>query len=143
MNTCLKNNHEIILYTKNITKSFGGKRIIEDISIELYKNEIVCLLGVSGIGKSTLFNVLSGLLMPDSGAVYLNGTDITGKPGNVSYMHQKDLLLPFKNIIDNVSLPLQLKGHNKKTARIKASEYMELFGLSGYEKKYPGQLSGE
>ncbi len=82
------------------------KNIIEDISIELHDNEIVCLLGTSGGGKTTLFNVIAGLLVPDQGGVFLNGEDISGKPGHISYMLQKDLLLPYKTIEDNVALPL-------------------------------------
>ena len=73
--------------------------VVEDISIELKKGEIVSLLGVSGVGKTTLFNILSGLLAPDEGKVFLKCEDITGKPGSVSYMLQKDLLLPHKKII--------------------------------------------
>ncbi len=130
------------LTAKGITVSFDGIKIIEDISIELKKDEIVCLLGVSGAGKTTLFNVLSGLLYPDTGAVELDGKDITGKAGKISYMLQKDLLLPFKTILDNVSLPLRIKGVKKKTARETAARYFEEFGLEGTQKKYPNQLSG-
>lgn len=127
---------------KNITVSYEGANIIEDISIELNKGEIVCLLGVSGVGKTTLFNVISGLLKPDEGVVELDGRDITGKAGNVSYMLQKDLLLPYKTIIDNVSLPLVIRGKKKQKAREITAKYFEEFGLEGTEKKYPFQLSG-
>ncbi len=130
------------LTAKGITVSFDGIKIIEDISIELNKEEIVCLLGVSGAGKTTLFNVLSGLLYPDTGTVELDGADITGKAGKISYMLQKDLLLPFKTILDNVSLPLMIKGIKKRTARKTAVRYFEEFGLEGTQKKYPNQLSG-
>ena len=130
------------LTARGIHVSFDGTKIIEDISIELNKDEIVCLLGVSGAGKTTLFNVLSGLLVPDSGTVELDGADITGKAGKISYMLQKDLLLPFKTILDNVSLPLRIKGLKKSSARETASRYFEEFGLDGTQKKYPHQLSG-
>ncbi len=130
------------LTAKGITVSFDGIKIIEDISVELKKNEIVCLLGVSGAGKTTLFNVLSGLLYPDTGTVELDGADITGKAGKISYMLQKDLLLPFKTILDNVSLPLRIKGVKKSTARQTADKYFAEFGLEGTQKKYPNQLSG-
>jgi len=131
-----------MLTANNITVSYDGTKIIEDISIELNKYEIVCLLGVSGGGKTTLFNVISGLLPPDSGTVLLDDENITGKAGNVSYMLQKDLLLPFKTIIDNVSLPLIIRGVKKKEARETASKLFEEFGLEGTEKKFPQQLSG-
>jgi len=130
------------LTAKGINVSFDGNKIIEDISIELKKGEIVCLLGVSGAGKTTLFNVLSGLLLPESGKVELNNEDITGKAGKLSYMLQKDMLLPFKTILDNVSLPLVIKGVKNKEAREKASVYFEEFGLEGTQNKYPNQLSG-
>lgn len=130
------------LTASNVSVSFDGIKIIEDISIELNQGEIVCLLGVSGAGKTTLFNVLSGLLMPDTGIVTMNDIPITGQAGKVSYMLQKDLLLPFKTVIDNVALPLLIKGMNKKKARIEASKYFEEFGLKGTEYKYPNQLSG-
>ena len=139
MNTSAENT---VLSAENISKSFDGKKIINNINIHLENREIVSLLGQSGVGKSTLFNVLSGLYFPDSGKVTLNGEDITGKPGKVSYMLQKDLLLPYKTVLDNTSLPLIIKGEKKRTAREKAAELFSKFGLDGCEKKYPSQLSG-
>ncbi|MGL5257994.1 MAG: ABC transporter ATP-binding protein, partial [Proteocatella sp.] len=126
----------------NISKTYQNEAIIENITVSLEKGELVSLLGPSGIGKTTLFNIMSGLENPDSGKVMLDGNDITLLPGQVSYMQQKDLLLPFMKIIDNVSVPLRLKGMDKKSAREKASEYMVEFGLEGCEEKYPSQLSG-
>ena len=126
----------------DVSKSFDGRKIIEDISIELKEGELVSLLGTSGGGKTTLFNVIAGLHEPDQGKVYIDGTDVTGQSGHVRYMLQKDLLLPYKTIEDNVSLPLILKGVNKQEARTKVRQYFEEFGLSGTEKKYPYQLSG-
>ena len=134
--------NEPILTAEHITKSFGGTVIIKDIDIHLKKSEIVSLIGQSGAGKTTLFNVLSGLLTPESGRVLLRSKDITGKPGHISYMLQKDLLLPYRTIVDNVSLPLVIQGENKKASREKASALFDRFGLTGCEKKYPSQLSG-
>jgi ABC-type nitrate/sulfonate/bicarbonate transport system ATPase subunit len=130
------------LTANHISVSYEGSKIIEDISIELNKGEIVCLLGVSGAGKTTLFNVISGLLIPETGMVKLDDEDITGNAGKVSYMLQKDLLLPYKTILDNVSLPLIIQGKKKKYARETASKYFEEFGLEGTQLKYPNQLSG-
>lgn len=130
------------LEIKNVSKSFDGKPVLKDISIQLNKGELVCLLGVSGSGKTTLFNIISGLLQPDVGSVFLDGEDITGKPGHISYMLQKDLLLPYRTVEDNVALPLLLKGVKKKASRTQVFPMFEMFGLDGVQKKYPHQLSG-
>ncbi|MEF9959155.1 MAG: ATP-binding cassette domain-containing protein, partial [Niameybacter sp.] len=100
----------------HVAKSYDGRQIIEDITIQVEKGELVALLGVSGIGKTTLFNILSGLETPDEGQVLLKGEVVTSQTGYASYMQQKDLLLPYKKVIDNVSLPLILKGISKKQA---------------------------
>ena len=100
------------------------------------------MLGPSGVGKTTLFNVLSGVDKPDAGKVFLESEDITGASGKVSYMLQKDLLLEYRTVIDNVILPLLIRGENKKTARDFAIGFFPMFGLEGYENYYPNQLSG-
>ena len=130
------------LEVNHISKSFDGKPILQDISIALNQGELVSLLGVSGGGKTTLFNIIAGLLPPDEGNVILNGKDITNQPGQISYMMQKDLLLPYRTIEDNAALPLLLKGVNKRDARAQVSPLFAQFGLEGTQKKYPAQLSG-
>lgn len=131
-----------ILTAEKINKSFGDKHVLRDISLNLEEGEFVSILGVSGGGKTTLFNVLSGLFKPESGNVFLYGEDITGKPGKISYMLQKDLLLPFKRVIDNAALPLVIKGKSKKEARLEADKYFKVFGLDGTQMLYPYALSG-
>ena len=131
-----------VLEVKGVSKSFDGEEIIQDISLELKEGEIVSLLGVSGGGKTTLFNIIAGLSTPDEGNIYLEGQEITGKPGNISYMLQKDLLLPYRTLLDNVALPLTIRGMKKSEAREKAAGYFEEFGLEGAEKKYPAEISG-
>ena len=130
------------LEVNHISKCFDGKPILQDISITLNQGELVSLLGVSGGGKTTLFNIIAGLLPPDEGNVILNGKDITNQPGQISYMMQKDLLLPYRTIEDNAALPLLLKGVNKRDARAQVSPLFAQFGLEGTQKKYPAQLSG-
>lgn len=130
------------LIVKNVTLAYENEPVIENVSLELHNKELVCLLGASGGGKTTLFNVISGLNVPSSGNVYLDGEDITGKPGYISYMLQKDLLLPYKTIEDNVALPLLIRGEKKKMARDKVNGYFKEFGLEGTQRKYPHQLSG-
>lgn len=130
------------LEVRNISLSFGDKQVLRNVSIHLKEGELVCLLGVSGGGKTTLFNVISGLLRPDEGQVFLDGEDVTGQPGRISYMLQKDLLLPYRTVEDNVALPLMLRGVKKKEARAQAVALFPQFGLEGTEKMWPGQLSG-
>ena len=130
------------LRAEGICKSYDGRAILQDVSLHLEQGELVCLLGVSGAGKTTLFHSLSGLEAPEAGRVLLNGEDITGRPGRVSYMLQRDLLLPHKKIPDNVALPLVIRGEKPRAAREKALAYFPQFGLEGTEDKYPAQLSG-
>ena len=132
-----------VLEVKNVTFSYDGvNKILNDINLRLNDGELVCLLGVSGGGKTTLFNIIAGLLEPQQGQVLLNGEDITGQSGKVSYMLQKDMLLPYRTVEDNVALPLIIKGMKKKEAREKVGAYFEEFGIEGTQKRYPVELSG-
>jgi ABC-type nitrate/sulfonate/bicarbonate transport system ATPase subunit len=116
--------------------------IIEDVSFYLDENEFVTLIGPSGCGKSTIFNMIAGIVPIEQGKVFIDGRDCTGEVGQVSYMYQKDLLLPWKKVIDNTTLPLIIKGESVREARKKVITYLKLFGLEGFEYKYPFQLSG-
>ena len=131
-----------ILTADNISKTYGENQVLKDINISLGAGELVSILGVSGVGKTTLFNVLSGLILPDTGRVTLKGEDVTGQTGRLSYMQQKDLLLEHKTVLDNTALPLILSGMKKTAARDMAADYFDQFGLHGTENKYPSQLSG-
>lgn len=126
----------------HVTKSFEGTEVLKDVSLFLREREIVSLLGMSGGGKTTLFHVISGLMKPDGGQVFLDGCEVTGKAGQISYMLQKDLLLPYETVADNVALPLRVSGVRKKEARAQAIAHFAAFGLAGTENKYPSQLSG-
>ena len=128
--------------TINLSKSYDNREIIKNINITLNNRELVSLLGISGTGKTTLFHIIAGLVLPDSGQVLLDGNNITGQPGKISYMLQKDLLFPYKKIIDNICLPLSIKGTKKHEARKQVLPYFQEFGLQGTEYKYPHQLSG-
>jgi ABC-type nitrate/sulfonate/bicarbonate transport system ATPase subunit len=132
----------ILFNCENITKNYEDDPVVRDISLELPEGGFISLLGPSGVGKTTLFNVLSGVDVPDAGKVFLSGEDITGISGKVSYMLQKDLLLEYRTVLDNVILPLLIRGEKKKTAREAAAGFFSMFGLAGYEKKYPNELSG-
>ena len=130
------------LSIRNISKSFDDKPVLHDVNLTLHPGEIVSLLGISGGGKTTLFNIIAGLMTPDGGDVTLDGESIVGKPGRISYMLQKDLLLPHKTLIDNIALPLILRGVKKRDARETVASHLKQFGLDGYEKKHPSELSG-
>lgn len=130
------------LVVSHVSKAYGRAQVLEDVSVLVGEGEIVCVLGVSGVGKTTLFNLISGLEVPDKGEVFLDGQEITGKPGEVSYMLQKDMLLPYRTIEDNVILPLLIRGEKKRAARERVQGFFDEFGIEGTQKMYPGQLSG-
>ncbi len=116
--------------------------VLAGISLEAGENEFVGIVGPSGCGKSTLFNVVAGLMIPASGRVYLDGLDVTGSPGHVAYMMQKDLLLCWRIILDNVTLGPELAGKPRSSFRHRALDLMRDFGLEGFEYFYPSALSG-
>lgn len=125
-----------------ISAGYEGKLVIRNIDLSVEEGKIVSIIGLSGVGKTTLFNVIAGLLAPDKGKVLLNGKDITNKPGNISYMLQKDLLLPFRTVIDNISLPLIIKGIPKRLAHKQVLPHLESFSLLDKAHRYPHELSG-
>ncbi len=131
------------LEARNLTLVWGnGQVVAKDISIELQPGTITCLVGRSGCGKTTLLHALAGLLQPQEGRVLLHGSDVTGRPGHIGYMLQKDLLIPSKRIIDNVALPLELKGVSRSEARTRAQEMLERGGLERVAQSWPHELSG-
>src|SRR5688572_18887737 len=117
---------------------------LEDLSLTVMPGEFVTVIGPSGSGKSTLFNLIVGLLEPDSGEICIDGR-ICGarqRTGMISYMPQKDLLLPWRTVIDNAILPLEVHGMPKSEARSRAREILPLFGLADFADAYPNALSG-
>lgn len=132
------------LEVRNLTLAWEGSETptVSDVSLAVAPGEMVCLVGRSGCGKSTLFHGMAGLTTPVSGSVLLHGEDVTGRPGRVSYMLQKDLLLPQRTIMANVCLPLTLAGTPRVAAREKAEPLFERFGLNGTQDSYPSELSG-
>lgn len=116
--------------------------MLNDINLEIAEGEFVCILGASGCGKSTLFNAVSGLLKVDGGSIRLENEDVIGKPGRVGYMLQKDLLLPWRTVLDNIVLGASLTRGASLTDRDKAAELANHYGLGGYLDHYPHALSG-
>ena len=129
-----------ILDIKNLSYSFGNNPILKDINIHVNENEMVAIVGSSGVGKSTLFNLIAGVLKKQVGEITINGSnDYIGK---VAYMLQKDLLFEHKTIIDNIILPLIIAKVNKKEALEEGNKILKQFNLDKYANKYPQQLSG-
>ncbi|HVW18469.1 MAG TPA: ABC transporter ATP-binding protein [Solirubrobacteraceae bacterium] len=116
--------------------------VLDGLDLVAEENQFVAVVGPTGSGKSTLFHILAGLLAPTSGGVYVDGRDITGSTGHVAYMMQKDLLLGWRRVIDNIALGPELAGEPRAAARERAREMMPMFGLGGFEDFYPAGLSG-
>ena len=129
-----------ILEVKNLSYSFGNNPILKDINIHVNENEIVAIVGSSGVGKSTLFNLIAGVLKKQVGEISINGSN--NYIGKVAYMLQKDLLFEHKTIINNVILPLIIAKVNKKKALEEGNKILKQFNLDRYANKYPQQLSG-
>ena len=134
------------LEVRNLTQTFIQKAeqlpVLDDLNFSVDDGEFVALLGPSGCGKSTLFNIISGLLAPDTGKIYLNGKRISGNTGDFAYMQQKDLLLPWRTVLRNVLVGPEIQGEPLDTAKEEAQQRLIQLGLSGFENSYPMQLSG-
>lgn len=128
------NSYQSKILLNGISKSYDGMKILKDISFNVNKGELVTIVGPSGSGKSTIFNIITKLTEVDGGSLNING--------DVSYMYQKDMMVPWKKVIDNIAIPLVLKGMKKKEAREVVEKYIDIFGLEGFQEKYPSQLSG-
>ncbi|MFZ7102226.1 MAG: ABC transporter ATP-binding protein [Peptococcaceae bacterium] len=128
---------------ENLSYSYGQKyqQIFDKLSFNVQDSEFTALVGPSGCGKTTLFHILAGLIDDFSGEVVMNGTtkDLLGK---ISLMPQQDLLLPWRTVVENGALPLEIKGVGRKEAQKEVRELLTKFGLQGYENLYPYQLSG-
>ncbi|WP_088294132.1 ABC transporter ATP-binding protein [Bacillus mycoides] len=127
-----------ILQFHNVSFHYDEKPIINELNASIQDKEFVSIIGPSGCGKSTLFRLITGLEEASTGQIELTKT----KSHPVGYMPQKDMLLPWRTIIENAALPLECQGVQKKEAQVKAKELLHKFGLQGYEKKYPKDLSG-
>jgi len=121
----------------------SSKPIFKQISLEVQAGEFVSVIGASGSGKSTLFKLVTGLLEPDQGEILINRSNGSAKRlGSVGYMPQKDLLLPWRTVLDNVLLPLEVTKEKKKSKLPEVREWLVRFGLADYENSYPNELSG-
>jgi NitT/TauT family transport system ATP-binding protein len=134
------------LSLRGIHKSFASKgstlQVLNGVDIDVAAGGFISVIGPSGCGKTTVFNIIAGLLKPDAGTLQVDGIAVSDLRGRVGYMMQKDLLFPWRTVIENVVLGLELKKVSKAEARETALEYLHIYGLSGFENAYPRTLSG-
>jgi NitT/TauT family transport system ATP-binding protein len=134
------------LSLRNVRKSFPARhrdvQVLDGLNMDIYEGEFVSVIGPSGCGKSTIFNIIAGLLEPDEGSILYEGERVANLRGRVGYMMQKDLLFPWRTVLGNVLLGLESKGITGPEARENAREYLNSYGLSGFENAYPRTLSG-
>ena len=116
--------------------------VLREVSLTVRAGEFVSIIGPSGCGKSTLLNIVSGLLDADTGTVSLNGDLSARRLGNVAYMQQRDLLMPWRDVLDNAALGIELAGVPRSVSRARALDALPVFGLEGFGAAYPAQLSG-
>jgi ABC-type nitrate/sulfonate/bicarbonate transport system ATPase subunit len=131
----------------DVAKTFATRRgaavtALAPVTLAIARGTFLTILGPSGCGKSTIFNIIAGLEMPSGGNVTLDGTSILGMSGVVAYMLQKDLLLPWRSILDNVVLGMEIDRIPRAEARARALPLLERYGLGGFEHRYPAELSG-
>jgi ABC-type nitrate/sulfonate/bicarbonate transport system ATPase subunit len=135
------------LELRNIGKTFSNPGaetfVLKELSLHVKEGDFVSIIGPSGSGKSTVFHIIGGLLRPDQGDILLDGQDITGKRGHISYMPQQHSLLPWRTVLENTILAVEVSGvTSKRLAREQAEEWLAKVGLQGYESAYPDVLSG-
>ena len=134
------------LQVNGVSKKFGAGETavaaLDQISFTLDKGRFLSILGPSGCGKSTLFNIIAGLMAPDDGTVTLGGQSLVMNPGMTGYMLQKDLLLPWRTIADNIILPRTLRGISRRKALQEAASDVQACGLTSMLNRRPDELSG-
>jgi ABC-type nitrate/sulfonate/bicarbonate transport system ATPase subunit len=130
------------LELRKLHKRFGDLDVLADISLSVQPGEFVSILGPSGAGKSTIFKLLTGGLRPDGGAILFDGAALAEETQPFAFMPQRDALMPWRRIIDNTTLGLEVQGMARQQARQRVAPLFAEFGLDGFEQHYPAQLSG-
>ncbi|WP_298974143.1 ABC transporter ATP-binding protein [uncultured Roseobacter sp.] len=131
-----------ILEMKNVGVTLGNTAVLDDISMRVAEGEFISILGPSGAGKSTIFRLLTGALQHDRGAITCNGRPLAQNQQGFAFMPQRDALMPWRRILDNLTLGLEVQGMTRKDARDRVMLFLHDFGLIGFEQHYPAQLSG-
>lgn len=130
-----------LLEVRGVSRAFGGRAVLDRVSFDVAAGEIVALLGPSGSGKSTLLSILTGVLDADAGEIRYGGAPLSGRRP-FACMPQRDALLPWRRIIDNAGLGLEVAGLSRREARGRVAGLLDRFGLAGAGRLYPRQLSG-
>ena len=137
---------EAALVVCNLSLTFPdgemGLDVLDDISFSVRSEEFVCLIGPSGSGKSTLLRILAGLLTPTNGEVWFYGENLSGPRREIGFVFQKANLMPWRTVLENITLPLELQHIPIDAARLQAQELVDLVGLQGFEESLPHDLSG-
>lgn len=131
-----------LLQLQNVSVALGETRVLDDINLHVVEGEFVSILGPSGAGKSTIFRLLTGALPLQSGQITCAGEPLCARNGSFAFMPQRDALMPWRRIIDNLTLGLEVQGVTRKAARAQVLPLLADFGLEGFEQHYPAQLSG-
>ncbi|WP_321330039.1 ABC transporter ATP-binding protein [uncultured Ilyobacter sp.] len=131
-----------VLKTEKLSKNFNDIKVLEEINLYVNKGEFVSVIGPSGCGKSTLFKLITGLIKEYEGEVFVEGTESRSYKSPIAYMPQKDLLLPWRTLYENASLPLEVSRKSRESFKERIMPLIKEFGLEGFEDCYPGELSG-
>ncbi len=115
---------------------------LSEVNLEITRGEFLTVVGPSGCGKTTLLKILAGILQKSSGSVLVNGNPIEGPSRQLGVVFQEPLLLPWRNILENIMVPIEIQGRDRETSMVNARQLLQLVGLSGFEQKYPRELSG-
>ena len=130
------------LELRSLSKSFGATGVLAGIDLSVGAGEFVSILGPSGAGKSTILQLLTGAIAPDAGEMLFDGAPLKPRSHPFAFMPQRDALMPWRRIIDNTTLGLEVAGASRKAARAAVEPLFAEFGLAGFERHYPAQLSG-
>lgn len=137
---------KVRLHIESLSKEFQGKDgsalVVDNVSLDVYDNEFLVLLGPGHCGKTVFLNIMAGLEKPSSGKIFLDGEPLQGNDPRIGMVFQKWSLLPWKTVMENTEIGPKFRGVDKATRRANAQEYLNLVGLQGFENAYPSQLSG-
>lgn len=131
-----------LLTLEHISLRYGNVAVLDEISMRVAPGEFVSILGPSGAGKSTIFKILTGAAKADQGSIRFEGRPLAATESPFAFMPQRDALMPWRRIIDNTTLGLEVQGMNRRAARLKVEPLFGEFGLAGFEMHYPHALSG-